>query len=106
MAERELFDWIDSMDRKSRGMEQAADAKQDVLQLARDQARLLGQRQEFVTADDVGKRMWDLYEIDSLGPAAGSIFTAREWEFTGQRVASARKKNHGRELKCWRLKNG
>ncbi len=34
----------------------------------------------------------------------GSIFKRKEWEFTGNRIKSSQPKNHGREIKVWRLR--
>jgi hypothetical protein len=37
-----------------------------------------------------------------LGPAAGSVFAADEWQFTGVRIESKHPANHAREIKVWR----
>ena len=38
-----------------------------------------------------------------LGPASGSVFKGSDWEFTGERRKTKRRKSHARELKVWRL---
>lgn len=101
----DLFDITESLDLKAGGMELAATTRSELLDTARAIALELGRRGD-VTADDVGRMMEQRgYAVEDLGPAAGSIFKTKQWQFTGVRVASSRKSNHGRELKVWRLKN-
>ena len=40
----------------------------------------------------------------SLGNAAGAVFRNGEWEFSGRWMKSARKGNHHRMIRVWRLK--
>ncbi len=87
---------------KEHGMQAAADAKGDALAQARSIARDLALANGGETdADEVGKVLYARGIV--LGPAAGSLFKGGEWQFTGKRKASARKTNHGREIKVWRL---
>jgi len=97
-----LFDAIESADRKEQALAKLESA--EVLKLARVIAREHAWRYGSVNADIVGKIMKDNYGIDSIGPAAGSLFRGAEWEFTGQRVLSSRVSNHSREIKVWRLR--
>jgi hypothetical protein len=98
-----LFDAIESQAKKDEGMVLAAEAGEDALVMARQIAIQIARSRPSreCHADDVGLEM-EKRGI-SLGPAAGSIFKGGGWEFTGRRVRSARKKNHARELKVWRL---
>ena len=92
-----------SADAKTEGMLNAADARPRALQLARQVARELCEQFGETEADAVGRELKVRYGIDSLGPAAGSLFKVG-FVFTGRRVRSTRISNHARELKIWRLK--
>ncbi len=88
------------------GMQVAADAKKNLLELARLLAirEALKTHDRCITADDV------LYAlaltgipIDALGNAAGSLFRRPgEWTFTGQWRKSERVTNHARMNRVWR----
>ena len=97
-----LFDPMESAARKREGMAVAAAARPCDLEIARNIARSHAELHGTVTADDVGRKL-QLSGID-LGPAAGSIFKTAEWVFTGDFKKSARKTNHSRLLRVWRLK--
>lgn len=97
-----LFDLDEARARKEQGMALAAEHQPSGLDLAREIAATLGRRCGEVDADMVGRILKHEHGIESLGPAAGSIFKGKNWEFTGRRKLSARKKNHARELKVWR----
>ena len=86
------------------GMAQAADNSRDNLLLARKVAAQIakGRFDRCVTADDVGRVMKADYKLDSLGPAAGSIFKTNQWEWTGEFRKSKRITNHSRMLRVWR----
>ena len=87
---------------KKEGMEKAANNLVTPLQLARSIAKDIARSKGVVNADDVGRRLkW--HGIDSLGPAAGSIFAGKEWIFTGNWVKSKRITNHSRMIREWRL---
>lgn len=88
---------------KFEGMERAAFKGRDMLKLARHIAREIGLECGECTADAVGRRLKSDYGIESLGPAAGSIFKTPEWQWTGEFVKSRRVKNHSRLLRVWRL---
>jgi hypothetical protein len=105
---QETFDLEEGLRLKKEGMAEAEDnpSREDLLDLARKVAITLAQRYGEITADTVGRFLRENNGVSSLGPAAGSIFKAKIWEFTGKRKKSARIKNHGRELKVWRLKEG
>lgn len=97
-----IFDATASTARKDAGMEAAARNAETDLDKARAIARELCEAHGETDADEVGKLLHARYGIKSLGPAAGSIFKSG-FEFTGRRRKSARKTNHARELKVWRL---
>lgn len=102
MKQPTLFDMTESERRKEVGMDAAATAGMSVLALARKVAKDLCLEHGETNADEVGQVLWRDYRIKSLGPVAGSIFKDG-FVFTGRRVKSARKKNHAREIKVWRL---
>ena len=83
---------------KRTGMKQAAENRAELLERARQIALQFAHKNGTVTADDVAFRM-----DKPLGPAAGSIFKTKDFEFTGERRQSTRPDNHARELKVWRL---
>ena len=98
----ELFDAEESERLKQLGMQAAAGNNKAALDLGRRIARALGRKFGNITADDVGKILKYDYGINSLGPAAGSLFKEKgRWRPTGERRKSERKKNHSRELKVW-----
>ena len=97
------FDKRASLALKDEGMLAAASVSSHLVLARKIASRLAVERGE-TNADQVGRILKRDYGIESLGPAAGSLFKGPEWEFTGRRVLSARKKNHGREIKVWRLK--
>lgn len=99
-----LFDFSEAKARKEAGMALAAEHQPTDLDLAREIAATLGRRCGEVDADMVGIVLKAQHGIESLGPAAGSIFRGKEWEFTGRRKMSARKTNHAREIKVWKWK--
>lgn len=101
----ELFDLAESERRKEQGMNLAEMNKLTDMQLARRVATDLAKKHPLreVNADDVFKVLANVYGIDSLGPASGSLFRGyNNWEFTGKRVKSSRKTNHAREIRVWR----
>lgn len=101
-----LFDDDAGEQAKEEGMEAAANSRQELLETARGVARnlaLLSPNRE-TNIDEVGVKLYEVLKIKSLGPAAGSVFKGEEWQFTGKRIKSKRKKNHAREIKIWRLK--
>lgn len=97
----ELFDAKQSDLLKQQGMDLAVQNRADLLHIARQIAVEIGQQSQYVTADDVGRRLKSM-GIDSIGPAAGSIFKTDDWEFTGRYKKSARVSNHSRMLRVWR----
>ncbi len=89
---------------KAEGMELGAENNISDLEKAREIARELCKAHGETNADEVGKVLNERWKIASLGPAAGSLFSGREFVMVpGRRIASERKSNHGRELKIWRL---
>jgi len=98
----DLFDWAEGQRRKDGGKESAADSSKH-LELARRIARALAMKHGTTHADAVGRVLSETYGIQTLGPAAGSLFSGSDWSFTGERITSSRKKNNGREIKVWRL---
>lgn len=100
-----LFDLISGLAKKEEGKALAAANRHDLLEIARDIAVRLAKEYGTVTADDVGRELEkDNIRVEDVGPAMGSLFAGKQWEFTGQRVKSSRVSNHARELKVWRLK--
>ena len=102
----DLFDRAYSESKKRQGMESAALNRPYLLAVARTVAReiALSRPTREVHADDVNYELMTRgIDFQSLGPAAGSIFKTREWDFTGHRIKSKRASNHARELKVWRL---
>ncbi len=103
-----MFNLQKSEDLKAEGMARAAAVREVDVEMARGIARVLcrGKRAEgqdpTTNADEVGMYMEDR-GFKNLGAAAGSIFRGKEFEFTGERINSARETNHARELKVWRL---
>lgn len=86
------------------GMEMAASNSKEYLTLARKVAAEVAQGKfdRCITADDVGRVLQADYGLDSLGPAAGSLFKTDQWEWTGGFRKSRRVTNHGRLLRLWR----
>ena len=101
MTEQFNFDF--SQQAKEQGMRLAADNQPSALAMAREIAEEIARRNGRVSADDVGREM-KARGYDETGPWAGSIFSQKQWEFTGLRIRSKRVSNHGRELKVWRLR--
>lgn len=99
-----LFDEKISDRLKKQGMEQAEDNALSALELARGIAREIAARNGTVNADQVGRVLKFRHGIDTLGPAAGSLFKGKEWEFTGNWVKSKRITNHSRMIREWRRK--
>lgn len=59
------------------------------------------------SADDVMKELIKLgHKPAELGPATGSIFRAKCWEFTGKIIKSTRVSNHSATIRVWRLRAG
>jgi len=104
MEENRLFDFDTAEKQKRRGMAIAALSRPSELELARNVARELCLSRGSTTADEVGKVIYRNYGIESLGPAAGSLFKGGDFEPTGEMRKSSRKSNHARLLFVWRLK--
>lgn len=102
--EKATFSSLTSEAMKSHGMAAAAQARPDILELARDIARELCRISGSCTADDVGQILSNFHGIHSMGPAAGSLFKHPDFEPTGQLTKSIRKKNHARLIYVWRLR--
>jgi hypothetical protein len=97
-----LYDGSEAEARKTTGMKLVADNRPSLLHTARLIAEELAEANGEVTADDVGVKMISRgLNPALLGPAAGSIFSGKEWHFTGRRIKSAKRSNHSRELKVW-----
>ena len=100
------FDFELSQQAKETGMQRAVDGDGGDLSIARSIAVQLARKHGETNSDAVGEVLEREHGIKSLGPAAGALFKERHWVFTGQRIASSRVSNHGRELKVWRLRTG
>ena len=102
---KQIFDYELGKQLKRQGMSVAEAANLSDLELARTIARTIAKNGDGTCdADQVGRVLKRHYGIDTLGPAAGSLFKGEDWEFTGDRRRSARAKNHAREIKVWRLR--
>ena len=97
-----VFDLAKSTRLKREGMQRATNKRRENLEMARDYARLYARKHGTIHADIVGR--WAVRRGIDLGPAAGSLFKGKEWEWTGEWVKSSRTTNHGRMLRVWRLK--
>jgi len=99
----ELFDAEEGEHLKQLGMAAAAGNNKAALSLARRIARALGRQIGKVNADDVGRILKRDYSIESLGPAAGSLFRdpSKCWRFTGDWKKSSRTTNHRRMIRVW-----
>lgn len=104
MNQPDLFDGKRSESLKQRGMDLAADNCPSPLQLARDIAEEICLTVGVVSADGVGRLMKKRHGIDTLGPAAGSIFKEKRWKWTGQWIKSKRVSNHSRMLRVWTMR--
>ena len=98
----DLFDYAAAEAAKSDGMELASTNQPGSLAMARAIAIELATQHGDTNADDVGREMINR-GYPATGPWAGSIFKGDAWQFTGERIRSARVANHGREIKVWRL---
>jgi hypothetical protein len=105
VIQNNLFDSVAGQQAKEEGMAKAAENAASLLEIAqRIAVRLASQHPDRETdMDEVGMELFRI-GIKTLGPAAGSVFKGGQWQFTGKRLKSARKKNHSREIKVWRLK--
>ena len=104
MAMNNLFNGKRSEQLKQRGLDLAADNVPTALEQAREIANDLARVFGTANSDEVGMVLKNIHGIDTLGPAAGSIFRGSEWEFTGNWIKSTRITNHGRMIREWRLK--
>jgi len=98
----DLFDGKEGDRLKREGMALAADNRVGLLQMARLEAIEIGKRKRLVTADDVGRVLKAVYGIESIGPAAGSLFKTNDWAWTGQYKKSVRTTNRSRMIRVWR----
>lgn len=107
----EIFDFERSCEMREAGMSLAANNRPLWLERARDAACALARElradslDPIVNADMVQERLRDLYpeyDVEMLGPAAGSIFKESElWQATGVRTKSAQVRNHARDQHNW-----
>ena len=101
---KELFDELEAEQLKRAGMARAEANNLTDLELARHIAENLADDHDgLCDADQVGRVLKDKYDIDTLGPAAGSLFRDAKWQFTGEWIKSVRKSNHCRMIRQWRL---
>ena len=88
---------------KESGIRDAASARAELVAYARRLAKKFALEctaSREITIDDVQI----LLGGRSLGNAAGAVFRNGEWEFSGRWMKSARKGNHHRMIRVWRLK--
>jgi hypothetical protein len=105
LSQLKLFSLGDAERLKHEGMRSAANAKKAQLRLARDIAvRIALTRDDFTCHADLVQSV--LIEMGiNLGNAAGSIFTQKDWQFTGEFVKSKRVSNHASIRRVWKLKH-
>lgn len=104
MEQKTIFDGSLSEQLKTSGMAKAEDNSSYYLNIAREAAKRIALSRGTVTADDVGRYLKRFHGIDTLGPAAGSLFKTKDFVFTGEFRKSSRITNHSRLLRVWRLK--
>lgn len=98
------YDLLSGLAAKAEGMERAETYRAVPLNMARAIAREIAKHRGQVHADAVARVMQGA-GLEELGPAAGSLFKGKEWEWTGEWHVSARVANHGRLQRVWRLKS-
>ena len=104
MMNKDLFDEEESERLKVRGMALGAANRFTDLELARMVAFDIARKGDGTcNADQVGRRLKALYNIETLGPATGSLFKTPVWRWTGRFVQSARTTNHRRRIMVWEL---
>ncbi len=98
-----MYDSHQSEQGKAEGMKLAAQHRAMGLARARTLAIEIALRwpSREVTSDMVGLAMTER-NLKNLGPAMGSIFRGKEWQFTGRYVKSIRITNHSRMLRVWK----
>ena len=105
MSNELQYDLLGGLAAKDRGMALAALPRKDQLCICRDTAERLCRMQGTCTSDDVRR----LLRIVPIGTNQqnwlGSLFKDKRFEPTGEMVKSTIKRNHGRLLTVWRLKN-
>lgn len=97
-----LFDAAESQRHAVEGITRAANNNAVLLHEARQIAKDLAQGGREISMDDVARVMGKRSAL--LGNAAGSVFSGREWEWTGKFIKSARVRSHSNLLRVWRLK--
>lgn len=99
-----LLDLAEGLHRKEAGMNIAAENNATILVEAKNVARDLGRRnrKRAISADNVMEVMVSRgYGQKCLGNAAGSLFSGRDWQWSGDRIKSKRPHAHANELKTW-----
>ena len=108
MERDSLFNAVEAVRRKEAGVALAAGNRTHLLAYAKGVARDLALRNPLreTNADEVQRHLHAVLGAvpGDLGPAAGSLFRGKDWEFTGKRIRSVQVRNHCRELKVWRLR--
>lgn len=106
MTQASLFSPAQAEAAKRNGMELAASNRAAMLEDARKAARIIAasRADRRCTIDDVIGFLASSHLNWRLGNASGSVFKGGEFEFTGERIKSARASSHAREIKIWRLK--
>lgn len=101
--EDHAFDLNAGLAARDLGLVVTAKTRHEVLAKAQRIALDLGRILSEVTADDVYRELLE-EDIALLGPAAGAIFRAGPWTWTGKWFQSCRTSNHGRMIRVWRLR--
>lgn len=98
-----LFDEKAGMKARDTGMERAAKSKREALSIARTIALDIARSDPDKTCDaDRVQAHMSMMGIE-LGNAAGSIFKADCWEWTGKFINSRRVSRHRNVVRLWKL---
>ena len=101
-----LFDAMESEQRKQQGIQQTEDNKRSLVEFARTLAvRIALSRFDRCCHMDLVQAALIDHNISerALGNAAGGLFRAHFWRWTGRRIKSQRAHAHANEIKVWEL---
>lgn len=93
----DLLDWaeVEAIKQNAIGLHEKTDPGKAFLAKARIIAREICQRQGYVTADDVRRRIEPPKDVDSR--IMGAIFSGKAWAYCGSEI-SRRGINHGKRI--------
>lgn len=100
--QEDLFDLEKGEQLKEEGMAVAAMNRKEQLEVARGIAKELALSGDGTTsADLVAKELYERHGIETLGPAAGSLFRGDNWHQIGYRKTT-KASSHARPIGVWR----